>query len=155
MGVSIVGGGLIQGISSVINGGDFWQGFWEGAADGALWGGVFALGGSLLRAAQIFKNGVVIGESMNRVNSAAKQVGAATYKAPGKNLVKMLGKSKAFEINKSLNNAWIKRMTRWGVKVIDIGLDTTRLVINRSPFYAVETIATKGYWNLSKMFFWS
>lgn len=46
MGVSIVGGGLISGTISAVNGGSFWDGFKNGAADGALWGGVFALGGA-------------------------------------------------------------------------------------------------------------
>ena len=136
MGASIIGGGLIQGTVTAINGGSFWQGFANGAADGALWGGIFALGGAVVRTARILKNGVVIGESMSRVEAAAKQVGALTYKAPGKNIVKIFGRTKAFEINKALNKAWIKRMTRWGVKIYDIGLDLTR--ISRSPFYAIE-----------------
>lgn len=127
MGISIIGGGLIQGTVTAINGGSFWQGFADGAADGALWGGIFALGGAVIRTARILKNGVVIGESMSRVEAAAKQVGALTYKAPGKNIVKIFGRAKAFEINKALNKAWIKRMVRWGVKVYDIGLDLTRI----------------------------
>ena len=151
MGASIIGGGLIQGTVTAINGGSFWQGFANGAADGALWGGIFALGGAVVRTARILKNGVVIGESMSRVEAAAKQVGALTYKAPGKNIVKIFGRTKAFEINKALNKAWIKRMTRWGVKIYDIGLDLTR--ISRSPFYAIEAAVTAGYWNLIKMLF--
>ena len=43
MGVSILSGGVIQGAITAANGGNFWQGFLEGAADGALWGGIFAL----------------------------------------------------------------------------------------------------------------
>lgn len=151
MGASIIGGGLLQGTVTAINGGSFWQGFANGAADGALWGGIFALGGAVVRTARILKNGVVIGESMSRVEAAAKQVGALTYKAPGKNIVKIFGRTKAFEINKALNKAWIKRMTRWGVKIYDIGLDLTR--ISRSPFYAIEAGVTASYWNLLKMLF--
>ena len=151
MGISIIGGGLIQGTMTALNGGSFWQGFANGAADGAFWGGVFALGGAVVRTARILKNGVVIGESMSRVEAAAKQVGALTYQAPGKNIVKILGRAKAFEINKALNKAWIKRMVRWGVKIYDIGLDLTR--ISRSPFYAIEAAVTAGFWNLIKMLF--
>ena len=114
MGISIIGGGLLQGTITAINGGNFWQGFANGATDGAVWGGIFALGGAVVRTAQILKNGVVIGESMSRVEAAAKQVGALTYKAPGKNIVKIFGRAKAFEVNKALNNAWIQRMVRWG-----------------------------------------
>ena len=151
MGISIISEGLIQGAITATNGGDFWQGLANGAADGAIWGGIFALGGAVVRTARILKNGVVIGESMSRVEAAAKQVGALTYKAPGKNIVKIFGRAKAFEINKALNKAWIKRMTRWGVKIYDIGLDLTR--ISRSPFYAIEAAVTAGYWNLIKMLF--
>ncbi len=151
MGISIIGGGLLQGTITAINGGNFWQGFANCATDGALWGGIFALGGAVVRTAQILKNGVVIGESMSRVETAAKQIGALTYKAPGKNIVRILGRAKAFEVNKALNNAWIKRMVRWGVKIYDIGMDLTR--ITRSPFYAIESVVTAGYWNLIKMLF--
>ena len=151
MGISIISEGLIQGAITATNGGDFWQGLANGAADGAIWGGIFALGGAVVRTARILKNGVVIGESMSRVEAAAKQVGALTYKAPGKNIVKIFGRAKAFEINKALNKAWIKRMTRWGVKIYDIGLDLTR--ISRSPFYAIEAGVTASYWNLLKMLF--
>ena len=151
MGISIIGGGLIQGAITATNGGDFWQGFANGAADGAFWGGIFALGGAVIRTMRILKNGVVIGESMKRVNTAAKQIGALTYKAPGKNIVKIFGKAKAFEINKALNQAWIKRMVRWGVKIYDIGLDVARNT--RSPFYAIEAAVTAGYWNLIKVLF--
>lgn len=151
MGLSIVLTGVAVGIASVVNGGDFFDGFVNGAADGALWGGISALGGALFRVAKILKNGIVIGESMTRVTSAARQVGAVTYKAPGMNIVKIFGKSKAFAINKALNKAWINRMMRWGVKIYDIGYDVAR--VSRSPFYAIEKAATKGYWNLFKMLF--
>ena len=47
MGISIISGGLIQGVISKNSGGNFWDGFWDGAADGAMWGGIFALAGSV------------------------------------------------------------------------------------------------------------
>lgn len=43
MGVSIVAGDLISGTISCLHGDDFWSGFADGAADGAFWGGIFAL----------------------------------------------------------------------------------------------------------------
>lgn len=48
MGISIAGNALIQGSIDAINGTSFWQGFRNGAADGALWGGIFALVGSTI-----------------------------------------------------------------------------------------------------------
>ncbi len=155
MGVSIISGALIQGTINAVNGGSFWNGVATGAADGALWGGVLAFAGAGIRIIQMFKHGVVIGESMSRVNAAANQIGAVTYKAPGKNIVKVFGKDKAFMINKSLNRAWINRMKRFGIKVTDIGLDLSREISKRSPFYAIEKTSINGYWNLSKMLFWS
>ena len=151
MAISIVAGGLIQGDAVASAGGSFWQGFLDGAADSFMWGGIFAFVGAYVRTIRLLKRGVVIGESMNRVNAAAKQIGALTYKAPGKNIVKIFGKDKAFELNKALNKAWINRMKRWSVKIYDIGLDLTRT--ERSEFYAIEATVTAGYWNLFKMQF--
>lgn len=147
MGVSVVAGGLISGTISAVNGGGFWDGFKDGAADGALWGGVFALGGAALRTVKLFKNGIVIGESMKRVNAAAKSIGAVTYKAPGKGIVKIFGKETAYNMNMSLNRSWINRMTRLGVKISDIGFDIMRSATSRSPFYQMESEALVGYIN--------
>ena len=145
MSASIVVGGLIQGTVDHLNGGSFGQGFLNGAADGALWGGIFALGGAGLQTAKIFKNGVVIGESMSRVSSAAKHIGAATYKSPGKQFIKMFGGKNAVNIMKSQNTQWINRMVKWGVKITDIGVDVARPAIHRSVFYALEVSATNSY----------
>jgi hypothetical protein len=149
MAVSIVSGALIQGAINHFSGGDFWQGFWDGAADGVLWGGFFALGGATLRTINIFKNGVVIGQTMDRVNGAAKQIGAATYKSPGKQLVKLFCGKNATDIMMSQNANWINRMMRWGVNITDVGVNTLR---SSSIFYAMEATAVSGYWNLAKMF---
>ncbi len=146
MGVSIVSGALIQGTINAINGGSFWQGLLDGAADGALWGGIFAMGGAVLRTAQILTKGVVIGESMSRVGNAARQIGAATYKSPGKNLIKVFGGKNATNIMMKQNQRWINRMVNWGVKITDIGIDYSRVI--RSNFYLMESLSTKSYWNL-------
>ena len=155
LGISLASGTLIGGFGAVISSGGDWSQFGKGAfdgfSDGMLWGGIFALGGAAIRTMRILKRGVVIGESMSRVDAAAKQIGALTYKAPGQNIVKILGKAKAFELNKALNKAWIKRMARWGVKIYDIGLDFTRAT--RSPFYAIEATVTADYWNLFEVLF--
>ena len=49
---STVIGGVINGAVQAANGGDFSEGFLDGAADGLMWGGTFALGGSLINAAK-------------------------------------------------------------------------------------------------------
>ena len=152
MGVSVGTGALVQGGITAATGGNFWEGALDGAIDGYMWGGAFAFGQSVGRVIKIARHGVVIGESMSRVNAAAREIGAATYGAPGKNLVRVLGKDAAFEANKALNKAWIERMVRWGVKITDIGIDVTRSVLMRSPFYAIEAAVVNGYWNLIPMF---
>ena len=89
MGVSIVAGGLISGTISCLHGDDFWSGFADGAADGAFWGGIFALGSATLRTIKTFKNGVAIGENMKRVTKLAKSGGQVTYKGmPGYKVIK-------------------------------------------------------------------
>ena len=148
MGVSILSSSIIQGTISACTGGSFWDGFLDGAADGALWGGLFALGGAVLRTIQIMHKGVVIGESMGRVTSAAKDLGAATYKAPGKGLVNLFCKNNATNIMMRQNQNWIKRMMKWGVKITDIGIDIYRPAANRSIFYAMESAMSYGYGNL-------
>ena len=61
MGVSIIGGGLIQGTINALNGGSFGQGFLDGMADGALWGGVFALAGATFSAIRYTRGFRVVG----------------------------------------------------------------------------------------------
>ena len=150
MGASIVTGGVIEGAISAYNGEGFWNGFSNGAANGAMWGGIFALGGATLRTINIFKNGVVIGENMTRVKTAASQLGGAqTYAGmPGFKLVKMI-KGETYAVTQALshNKAWLTRMMNWGVKVYDIGIDVKR-TIGRSPFYAMENALVNGYLNM-------
>ena len=151
MGVSIVAGGLIQGTINAIDGGSFWTGFADGAADGALWGGIFALGGAVLRTAKILTNGITIGENMTRVAKYANSAGQAVYKGmPGYNIVKFLkGGTTANKLAMAHNEAFIKRMMRWGVKITDIGMDISKFP--RSQFYLMEASNTNAYFNLIKL----
>ena len=150
MGASILTGGLIEGAISAFNGESFWDGFSNGAANGAMWGGIFALGGAALRTFNIFNNGVVIGENMTRVKTAAKQLGGVqTYAGmPGFKILKAI-KGESYAITKALahNKAWLTRMMNWGVKVYDIGIDIERTIV-RSPFYAMENALVNSYFNM-------
>lgn len=152
MAVSIVASGLIQGTISAINGGSFWDGFSEGAADGALWGGIFALGGAAIRTIKIFKNGIAIGENMTRLTRVANSSGQAVYKGmPGFKAVRFFrGQEFAERLAMAHNRNFINRMMRWGVKISDYGMSITKM-LPRSPFYAMESSLTSSYWNLIKM----
>ncbi len=152
MGVSIVSSGIIEGTVSAYNGDGFLNGFINGAADGAMWGGIFALGGATLRTVKIFKNGVAIGENMKRVNKLAKAGNQITYKGmPGFNIVKKFGGDNiARKMSISHNKRFIERMMRWGVKIVDFGIDTTRDY--RSFYYLMETIVSTGYNALKIMY---
>ena len=152
MGVSIASSAIIEGAISVSNGEDFWSGFADGAADGAMWGGIFALGGATLRTIKMVKNGVAIGENMTRVNNLAKAGNQITYKGmPGFKFVKTIGGDDlARTLSMNHNQAFIERMMKWGVKIIDFGIDTTRNY--RSYYYLMETIVTRGYGLLQLMY---
>ena len=150
MGVSIASGALIEGAISAYNGEGFWPGFANGAADGALWGGLSLLARSVIRIFKIFKNGVVIGENMERVNIAAKQLGGVqTYAGkPGFKILKVV-RGDTYATAKALahNKAWLTRMMKWGVKVYDIGIDVERTA-GRSIFYAMENALVNSYLNM-------
>ena len=145
MGLSIGIGGLIGGIKSAKRGEGFLSGAYEGAADGAMWGGIFALGGAIHRIVKMFRNGVAIGENMQRVTGLAKEGGQVTYKGmPGYKLVyKIKGENIARKLSMSHNKRFIERMMRWGVKLVDYGIDVSR--VNRSFYYLMETIVSNGY----------
>ena len=151
MGLSIAITGLAFGVSSVLNGGGFLEGFADGAADGALWGGIFALGGALLRTAKILTQGVTIGENMTRVTKYANSAGQAVYKGmPGYKVIKFFkGGEIANKMAMAHNETFIKRMMRWGVKITDIGMEIAKFP--RSQFYLMEMFNTRGYFNLVKL----
>ncbi len=62
MGISILGGALVGGLSYTIENKDFWDGFAEGAADGAMWGGIFSLVASLFNVVSMARQGYTIGK---------------------------------------------------------------------------------------------
>lgn len=77
MGISIFSSAIIEGAISAYNGTGFWNGFINGAADGAMWGGIFALAGATISFIKnlglIQSRGVVIGKGMDRVGFVADQ----------------------------------------------------------------------------------
>jgi RHS repeat-associated protein len=154
MGVSILGGGAIQGISAAANGGSFWDGFRNGAADGALWGGIFALAGAGIRTIKMFRNGVAIGENMNRIRAFASSGGQITYNGmPGFKIIRrIVGTETAQELAMAHNGQFIQRMMRWGVTIVDYGIDISR--VGRSVFYAMERELIMEYELAELMFFW-
>ena len=144
--------GVIEGAISSENGENFWEGFADGAANGAMWGGILALGGAALRTIKMFKNGVAIGENMKRVKNLAKAGHQITYKGmPGFKFIKMFGGDDlARTLSMRHNQAFIERMMKWGVKIVDFGIDTSRNY--RSFYYLMETIVSNGYGLLQLMY---
>lgn len=149
---SILLDGIIEGSISYATGGSFWDGFADGAANGAMWGGIFALGGAILRTIKMFKNGVAIGENMKRINNLATAGHQITYNGmPGYNFVKMFGGNDlARTLSMKHNQAFIERMMKWGIKIVDFGIDTSRNY--RSFYYLMETIVSNGYRLLQLMY---
>ncbi len=141
----------IQGLVAATEKNDGWdwdafkQGAVDGAADGAMWGGIFALGGSILRTIKMVRNGVAIGENMTRVTQLAAKGGQITYKGmPGYNVIKAIGgENTARYLSMQHNKAFIERMMRWNISLIDFGIDTIRPY--RSFYYLMETIVSSGY----------
>lgn len=132
------------GIGYLMNGK---QGAIDGAIDGFMWGAILAFGSASLRTLKLLKNGTVVGEGMSNVNSAAKQVNGVTYKGmPGYKIVKFFkGQNYADDLAMAHNARWINRMTSWGVKITDIGIDVTREASKRSAFYAIEFDVVRNY----------
>ncbi len=152
MGASIITSAIIGGATSYLQEGDFWSGFSYGAAEGAMWGGIFALGGSVLRTIKMFKNGVALGENMNRVRKLAKSGGQITYKGmPEYKIVRKIGgENLARQLSMEHNKRFIERMMKWGVKLVDYGIDVSRPY--RSFYYLMETIVSNGYEFLKIMY---
>lgn len=142
---SILLDGVVEGVISSANGGSFWEEFADGAANGAMWNGIFALGCATLRTIKMFKNGITIGENMKRVNNLAKTWHQITYKGmPGFKFIKMFGGDNlARTLYMRHNQAFIERMMKWGVKIVDFGIDTSRKY--RSFHYLMETIVSNRY----------
>ncbi|MBQ3952553.1 MAG: hypothetical protein II668_08350 [Oscillospiraceae bacterium] len=153
MAVSVIGGGLLQGAITAANGGDFWDGFAHGAADGAMWGGILAFAGAGLRTIQMFRHGVALGENMNRVRMLASSGRQVTYHGmPGFKIIsKIFGAETAEKLALAHNARFIQRMMKWGVTLVDYGIDVARA--SRSVYYAMECGLVGGYEFLETMFF--
>ena len=152
MGVSILSSALIEGAISAYNGNNFWDGFGSGAADGAMWGGIFALGGAAIRTIKMFRHGVAIGENMSRVKELAKIGHQITYKPmPGYKLITSIwGEEVARNLSMQHNRRFIERMMKMGIKIVDFGIDISRP--DRSFYYLMETLFTTGYEFLQIMY---
>ena len=87
---------------------------------------------------------------MTRIESLAETNGQLTYKGtPGYKFLSAFGnRGKTIAHNLSLihNQHFIERMMKWGVKIVDYGIDVFR--DGRSFYYLMETIVSNGYWNL-------
>ena len=144
--VSTIGGAAI----GYVTGGK--QGMIDGAADGFMWGGIGALASSAVssvKAVKAAKQGVTIGEKMNRVTAASKVADTGTYKAmKGYNAVKKVSPKLADNLSYAHNKAFITRMTKLGAPIYDAG--PVGLNIS-SKYYAMERSITAGYWNYVKM----
>lgn len=63
---------------------------------------------------------------------------------PSFKIVKKFGGEKLARVwSMNHNKAFIDRMMKWGVKIVDFGIDATRDY--RSFYYLMETIVTTGY----------
>ncbi len=154
MASSIVLGGLIEGTVSAINGASFSQGFWNGAADGAMWGGIFALASSIVGFVKniglIKSRGVVIGKGMDRVGFVADQAALSKYSPmKGYNFIK--GNKKvgwrvnlADKLSIAHNKAWINRVMRLKKPIYDIGLGG---IIEAGAWYSMELSEVANYFN--------
>ena len=66
---------------------------------------------------------------------------------PGYNIVRHIGgENVARKLSMAHNEAFIKRMMKLGVKLVDYGIDASRPY--RSWYYLMETIVSNGYKNL-------
>jgi len=125
MGSSIVLGGLTQGVVNTINGENFWEGFVEGAANGALTGGIFALGQSLfrvIRVANYASKGLTIGKGVT-YKEVAKLSGTAYYDGLKSHRVlsKIFGKNFADKVGWIQNKSLIRGVMKFKGVIYDVG----------------------------------
>ena len=139
MGISIISGGLIQGVVSKNSGGNFWDGFWDGAANGAFWGGVFALAGSVFRIVKIAKKGLTIGKT-GTFEEIAKLSKTYHYKGLKSHafLTKVFGRSFADKVGWMQNKFLVNTVKFFKGAIYDTGGQLTGA-------YAKEVLLTKGY----------
>ena len=154
MGVSIASSALIEGAISAYNGEGFWSGLADGAADGAMWGGIFALASSTVSFVKnlglIKSRGVVIGKGMDRVGFVADQAALSKYSPmKGYNFIRGSGKSTwrvnlADKLSIAHNKAWINRVMRLKKPIYDIGLGGIR---EAGAWYGMELLEVANYFN--------
>ena len=142
MGASILMGGLIQGGINVVQGGNFWEGFADGAANGALTGGMLALGQSMFRVIKVAhyaSNGFTIGKkgTYELISDMTKTSNYGGLKSHGV-LKKLLGQKIADKICWIQNKSTIKGVMSFKGVIFDCGGELT-------GFYAQEIALTKGY----------
>ena len=156
MGISIVSGALIEGAIAAYNGDGFWSGFRDGAADGAMWGGIFALASSTVSFVKHFdlirSRGVVIGKGMDRVGFMADQAALSKYSPmKGYNFIKGSGNvswrvTLADRLSVAHNKAWINRVMRLNKPIYDIGLGGIR---EAGAWYGMELVQVADYaWHI-------
>ena len=105
----------------------------------------------------IVKNGdeiggkvIVIGEGMSRVKHAAKQLQkegkkAKWYQVWGKNFPNRPMTNLELKQAKNRNERWLKSKIDEYYEIYDIGLDPSRDINNRSPFYELEQNIIRDY----------
>jgi RHS repeat-associated protein len=129
------------------------QGMIDGASDGFMWGGIGALASSAVsavKAVKTAKQGIAIGEKMERVRKAAEVVDGTTYKAmKGYKTISKISPKLADKLSLAHNKAFITRMTKLGAAIYDTGPAGSNIV---SKWYSMERQVVKGYFNYVKMF---
>ena len=156
---STIGGAAVSAVNHRVTTGS-WEGaekaVLDGAADGFMWGGIGAFATSSIsavKAVKTAKQGIAIGENMERVGKAAQVVDATTYKAmKGYNAIKKIpkvGQQLADDLSLAHNKAFITRMTKLGAPIYDTGSVGASIT---SRWYAMERQLVNGYFNYVKMF---
>jgi len=156
---STIGGAAVSAVNHRVTTGS-WEGAGkaalDGAADGFMWGGIGAFASSSIsavKAVKTAKQGIAIGENMERVGKAAQVVDATTYKPmKGYKAIKILpkvGQQLADDLSLAHNKAFITRMTKLGAPIYDTGSVGSSIT---SRWYAMERQVVNGYFNYVKMF---
>lgn len=135
----------MEGLNLPNRGGTFKRGFADGAAEGALWGGIFAFAGSVIRIVKITKianRGITIGKT-GTFEGVAEM--SDTYYYGGlkghKMLSKLFGRKFADAVGWMQNRSLISGVMRFNGLIFDSGGKLTGA-------YAREILLTQGYSNL-------
>jgi hypothetical protein len=126
--------GVLEGFAvATLTGSDY---TWKDAAVDAALGAVGAgLVDKLNDLRKANKGRVVVGETMDRVRTAARQFDAETFETSATTPKQMWRE----------NSSWLRKAMREGKEIIDIGQNAKRK--ERSPFYRAEKalIESRGY----------